>query len=192
MPDKFMMRLVASSLVACACFSGCAYFGDRGRDLADVVTVSVEDHKYGCSALVILPLGLEYANGHGYGLRDGYAGAYQYSENVLTFGYAALWYARFQPDMDTRGKSYSSTSSPHPNPPVDKPFLYCGTVGASIGLYYGIRVGVNWLELTDFLLGWTTCDVLLDDEPSGALAPGKAETPPLDQSSGKTDSNAIR
>ncbi len=185
MSKVILRRSVMSSLLFCAVGSGCTYFHDRGRDLVDVVTVSVEDHKYGFSALVVAPLGVEYASGHGFGLRDGYAGQYQYSENVLTFGYAALWDARLQPEEDLRGKGYSSTSSPHPNPPDDKPVRYCGTVGATVGLYYGVRVGINWLELTDFFLGWTTYDVLRDDEASAAVAVGNAATPALDGAGGQ-------
>jgi hypothetical protein len=33
----------------------------------------------------------------------------------------------------------------------------------SIGLYYGVRAGVNVNEAVDFLLGWTTLDIMGDD-----------------------------
>lgn len=45
-----------------------------------------------------------------------------------------------------------------------RPFRYCGTVGATAGLYNVVRAGLNLFELTDFILGWTTFDLLNDDE----------------------------
>lgn len=52
-----------------------------------------------------------------------------------------------------------------------------------LGLHYGIRVGFNVAELADFVLGWTTWDILDDDipdkdkgeqgsAPPGAMPPG--------------------
>lgn len=70
----------------------------------------------------------------------------------------------FTPANDYRDKSHSLEYS------VFDPQDNTGTYGkavpnlqVSIGLYYRARVGLNLLELVDFLLGWTTLDILKDD-----------------------------
>ncbi|MCB1137598.1 MAG: hypothetical protein KDK23_02540 [Leptospiraceae bacterium] len=36
----------------------------------------------------------------------------------------------------------------------------------SLGLYGGIRAGINLAEIADFLIGFTTLDILDDDKPA--------------------------
>lgn len=45
------------------------------------------------------------------------------------------------------------------------PPYYFTQIDVSIGLYYGIRMGVNVGELLDFFLGWFKIDLYNDDEP---------------------------
>ncbi len=45
------------------------------------------------------------------------------------------------------------------------PLSYYTDIQLSIGLYFGLRIGLNPGELLDFLLGWTTLDFMGDDGP---------------------------
>jgi hypothetical protein len=140
--------------------AGCAYMCDRGRDLGDIMTLAVEDHTLGLVVRPIVPLGICVGDGDGWGVRDGYIGHYQYTERTggIPFGDGLLVNdVSFQPTSDWRHKSYTSFETPQ---------LF--NVQAKAGLYYGVRVGVSLAELLDFVLGWTSMDIMTDDIGCGS------------------------
>lgn len=163
----FWLPVTAASVI---CLHGCTYLQHRGRDLRDVVTISVEKNSYGASAQLIGPtLGLGFSEGDGYGLRSGAVGKYKHTElNIIIIGYKEM---KLKPDP--RAKSYADWSLWDP---FKKDKLPVATeeekegsraswfkTEAAIGLYYGLRVGFNYGEFLDFILGFTTLDILKDD-----------------------------
>ncbi len=162
---KGNITVLLSSCILC---SGCAYLAHRGRDLTDVVTVAVEDHTVGFSARVMFPWGLCIAEGSGWGLRDGHIGAYDYMDRLFAIPLpvpGALYDIDFSPESDYRDKGYTlQTIKQHP--PYDMSDYQVSqffSVQVSAGLYYGLRLGLNLAEALDFILGWTTLDILQDD-----------------------------
>lgn len=77
--------------------------GDRCRDLADIVTVSVETNAVG-AALQAGPflLGAYGGNGSGVGLRSGCIGSYDFAEEVILLSGKKM----FAPNSDREGKPY--------------------------------------------------------------------------------------
>jgi hypothetical protein len=43
-------------------------------------------------------------------------------------------------------------------------YLCIFRIQANVGLFYGVRVGISLAEFADFLLGWTTFDILHGDD----------------------------
>jgi hypothetical protein len=59
--------------------------------------------------------------------------------------------------------------------PADYDFLrQCFSVQVCVGLSYGIRVGLELDEILDFVVGWTTLDIMGDDWPAQTNALNKA------------------
>jgi len=161
-----MKLLSAAGVITCCILStGCAYLGHRARDLSDIVTLAAETRKVSCVARVILPLGFSTAEGSGFGLREGYMGRYEYSENVCMTPIGGYCELDFTPANDYREKAYSLEipGDRGGSGDNDEFWLQCLNVQVSIGLYYGVRAGLNLAEAVDFVLGWTTLDILKDD-----------------------------
>ena len=159
---------MAIGLSAC---SGCAYLHNRGNDLRDVLTLSVETGNIGASVRAgPIPAGISFSEGEGLGLRSGCAGVYSYSDyNSLIF----FVHRSFEPG-DTRGdKAYEQTLLILPVPGLDESLMsseYDGPwqthtqIDASLGLYFGLRAGFNVGEFLDFIFGWVGLDLCRDDE----------------------------
>lgn len=154
--------------------SGCAYLTNRTHDLADVVTVSVEDHKFACMArpLVFL-IGASVASGKGVGLRLGHLGQYDYTENAsgIPLVLASVFNddSCYKPRTDPRNKGfdYLCESRDFNRGESDLPATQAFLLEFNIGIYYGVRLGFNFLEAIDFILGWTTLDIMDDDRAGG-------------------------
>lgn len=155
----------AAGVIACCILStGCAYLGHRARDFSDIVTLAVETRKVSCVARVMFPFGFSTADGSGFGLREGYMGSYEYTENVFCLPLpvpGAYWDLAFRPPNDYRNKNYSLELFGRSGDSYG--LREALALQVSIGLYYGVRVGLNVAEAADFVLGWTTLDILKDD-----------------------------
>lgn len=167
-----MKRTITSLAVATlALLSGCAHLRNRAADLRDVVTLSVETGNVGASVRAgPIPAGVSFSEGEGLGLRSGCAGVYRYSDyNSFIF----FVHRSFDPD-DSRGdKAYEQTLLILPIPGIDEcltsseydgPWQTHTQIEASLGLYFGLRAGLNVGELLDFLFGWVGLDLCRDDE----------------------------
>jgi hypothetical protein len=64
---------------------------------------------------------------------------------------------------DRRGKEYGAGMFWIPFLSVSNRAFYYTQIEAAAGLWYTVRLGFNPGELLDFLLGWTTIDILSDD-----------------------------
>ena len=169
-----------------------SYWADRGRDAADVFTVcsgigagaKARVGSIHVGALLDLPMfglrgGGAWFNGLTLGGR-GFGGEITasdvqfplYADNVEMFD------VREGGDyLDYRHKNFLARGVPIwegvlPAFPGAVPFIllpernratYYFQLEAVVGLVPSLRLGFNPLELTDFLLGWTTLDILGDD-----------------------------
>ncbi len=168
-----MTRLttICSCLLTLALLSGCAHLRNRGADLRDVVTLSVERGNIGASVRAgPIPAGLSFSRGEGFALCTDGSGIYWYTDYNVLFLFA---HRSFHPE-DTRGdKAYEQEMLIIPIPGLDEcltsseyegPWQTHTQVEASLGLYFGLRAGLNAGELLDFLLGWVDLDPCQDDE----------------------------
>jgi hypothetical protein len=143
----------------CILSTGCVYMGHRTRDFSDIVTLAAETRNISCDLRLICPMGISFAKGKGFGLREGYMGKYEYKESVFVTPVGGLFELDFTPENDYRKKGYLIRS----RYPDEEFWSQCLSVQVSIGLYYGARAGLNVNEAVDFLLGWTTLDIMGDD-----------------------------
>ena len=158
-----MKFFVAVGVVACCMLNtGCAYLGHRARDFSDIVTLAGEDQTITCVARVMFPFGVSLGQGDGFGLREGYIGSYEYREVVLMLPpVGGVFDLAFSPEDDYRRKAYAVGS---PGREENVFWAQWLSVQLSVGFYYGVRAGVNLAEVIDFMLGWTTLDLLEDDK----------------------------
>ena len=173
--SQLVLLLLAMLLAGCA--STRSYFADRGRDAADVFSLSVGK---GMGAKVragpvTLPLLVEYTAA---GLRGGeicsqdLSGVETNYHNLGTTdgGMGPLAFERFDLAQQDRGKNFAASSR---GGDTYTPFItrlesessaaYYGEVEAVVAVWYSVRVGFNVLELLDFVVGWTTLDMFHDD-----------------------------
>lgn len=156
-----MKHTTAFGLIACCILStGCVYLGHRAQDFSDIITLAAETRNISCDLRLICPMGISVAKGKGLGLREGYMGRYEYKESVYVIPPVVGGFELdFTPENDYRKKGYLIRS----RYPDEEFWSQCLSVQVSIGLYYGVRAGVNVNEAVDFLLGWTTLDIMGDD-----------------------------
>lgn len=163
---------------------GCGYLANRGNDLADIFTVAAETRGLHAGVGVLtVNAAAGYADGRGYGLRNGTQGIYDYSE--LAFGvfgqrvftpadqgprgrkHCEYWWisplVRNERDGMAGGYAAGRRSSP----------VCLGNVEASLALGVGVRVGLNLFEMTDFLVGVAGFDLLRDDAARRVLVAGE-------------------
>ena len=134
----------AAGVIACCLLStGCAYLGQRARDFRDVFTLAVEDRTIGCLVpLLVVPFGVHSSDGRGFGLREGYWGSYEHIERwqgPLPGGYGHFD-VEFRPVNDYRNKGYRIASDDSWAGPNGQLWL---NPQVTVGLYYGLRVGLN-------------------------------------------------
>lgn len=164
---------VLVGLVAAVSFlsSGCAYLKNRGNDAVDIFDVGVtvsEKPQFSLYAgfFNVLPVGYSHMDGTLYGLAHRQVGAIPARHRtigLLHWGQEQLGYQDFEA---------ADPKSPPPygvgwiglikGPPVPKrqiancpKLLHLGWVGITLNCHFG--------ELADFILGWTTLDIMGDD-----------------------------
>lgn len=181
--------LLLASAITSGCASTKAYLADRGRDAADVFTVSV-----GVGAGVkarVGPMHAGLAAMHDtMGLQGGGVFRYPVNQRCLdtldletTFSLAEV----FSLPGDKRFKSFEVRQEVNPlfsrldpywfEPDENHPLLhpYYTQIELAGGLVGTLRLGFNPGELLDFILGWTTIDMYHDDLGMGKLRNEKAE-----------------
>jgi hypothetical protein len=185
-----VLLLWAVASTGCSSLSG--YLVDRGRDAADVLTVSVGVGAIGQIRLGPLPVGI-LDTSDVVGLRYGetfcraFSGEKAEEHDVLLatipaapvtlfgamvgLGIAATWKSYFE-----RLDNYRMYEN---NFPLSETQLLrnkgtellsspnCYQVEGVIGLGVTLRAGVNTGELLDFILGWSTLDIFKDDIGTG-------------------------
>lgn len=187
MITRFMPAFLALVLL-----SGCAtpYMANRKRDAMDIVTATVGGGAGGKVRAGPLQLGL-MLNLAEAGLRGGEIvkpEAIETSDSGLSKSMEGLYFAygletfNGGPLAPERGKSFHAITvamltapipesilfGPKPRWPSGvhakyNPIAYWTQVEAAIGIGGTVRLGFNFGELVDFILGWTTLDIFMDD-----------------------------
>jgi hypothetical protein len=171
----FPVIKLASLFLGILFISGCAYMNNRVDDFKDIFTLAVETKGVNAEIQVLpMTLGIGYADGNGYGLRSGTLGEYEYSE----YGVLLVGRKTFK-GTPGRGKNacdimYAIPYSSSPMSEENKPGARVRSLGysspacwmnveAAIHLGVGIRVGMNFAGLLDFLLGFGGVHIFKDD-----------------------------
>jgi len=157
-------------------FSGCSYLQHRGEDLLDMMDIGITwSTKPGFAAYYDLtpfvPIGVSYVDGHFVGVGGGQVGVmrhFQKNIGVVVWGQEEVG---FGPGFDK-------------NKPETVDFQRVGAIGVAQGLaegrlprpdyfptclhyihlgYVGAVGNLRYLQMLDFLLGWTTLDICFDD-----------------------------
>ena len=172
--------LLTASLTGCA--STTSYLTDRGRDLADIVTIGVGVGGGAKARIGPIQTGL-LADMQILALRGGqfhYGNDSYIVPSIFDLYTFVTGVESFNP---THGKSVSKdrrksfTAEGHRIPfvsIVDPPGspTYFTQVEITGGLLLNLRVGFNPGELLDFIIGWTTFDIYNDDLESKIRAQG--------------------
>lgn len=173
---------ILSVLLLSGCASPRAYFADRGRDAADIFTLSLSAGLGGSVRLGPLSGGLGSITDLA-ALRGGTVAVYNPKREesmdvkIVCFGFE--WFTSEQ--LRRRGKDFAAATGMldgSAKKPVYVPFVSVprrskapnpvngsavGQVDVAACALLGIRAGFNVAELADFLVGWTTADILGDD-----------------------------
>lgn len=185
------MKLTALSLLLLCC--SCAstnYWQNRQQDTKDIFTISLGTGlgaKGRVGPFILTPIHLQNDS---LGLRGGeyftdIKGVPKFMDQgitdtgILFFGGDIFGSDHFQfwphdqlQRLHQRGKSFHSQEIPIPFIQIprnytDRPpnYSYYGQVEGVVALGTSLRLGVNFFEAADWLLGWTTFDLLNDDYP---------------------------
>lgn len=152
---------------------GCAYVEDRGRDAADMITVAAEFPSVGIAvSSAYVGFGVYGGDGHGVGLRSGALGAYDFEEGIWCW---AIWSKSLRPSESdqARGKGYRVDLCGHSSGGR----FNSGQAEVAVGVGPGVRVGVNFVEILDFILGFVGIDLCDDDIASRRSADAMAPKP---------------
>lgn len=189
----FLLVMIFSFL---ACESTSRYFRNRMYDTTDLVTIGIEKKSAGVSLFVwCIGGGLKIEDQtRGFGLRDGHLGIYEISDgsrlgispllsndspkNKLGNSFFLInssGHFQYRPIPRSKEKDYQIlnllTIFPIASIPNSKQNVTrCNSplkVETSIAFYYGMRVGMNFSELFDFIVGFIGFDPLDDDEVKG-------------------------
>jgi Leucine-rich repeat (LRR) protein len=153
------------------------YFADRGYDMLDVVTATIEFPVFGAAVIAgpgkigLMTSSHPKATGmggigigvrsetrlSGFGLRCGQVGTYTQEEMVL----GAAWDRPPVYDGETRASVRGKTELREKGPKAN-PSQYA-RIGIAAGLLVGIRFELNFGELADFMLGIVGIDLMNDD-----------------------------
>jgi len=183
MNNKALSFLILAAALACL-FSGCAYMKDRGNDLIDIMDLGITvndkiEPQFGLyiDFFNILPLGYSHieAKTIGFGNRQG--GWLYYADDswgVIFWGREMKALGEFNPKDPhrTRKDQREATEWPYYNvglarmiseddsPPTAQ-FIECQRV-LHLG-WIGIFAHLRPIDVVDFILGWTTLDIVGDD-----------------------------
>jgi hypothetical protein len=162
----FAMRCLMKNLLILLCLSmlcGCAYTENRVRDAADMITVAGEFPAAGVAVSgwhFGLAIPLYFGNGHGFGLRSGAMGLYEFDEGTWLNMRIAKHLNPSELDRE-RGKGYDFFL--HFDDNSHGGWFNAGQVDVAVGVGAGVRAGVNFCEIADFVVGLVGVDICDDD-----------------------------
>lgn len=185
MNAKRRWLLAMTLFVVASIQSGCAYMGDRGHDLLDITDfgITVTDKAQPDFGLYldffnITPIGYSAIDGKvlGWGNRQiGWLDYHDHNWGALAWGSEQKGTGEFDPrdPHQTRLDQVDAKEPPRydagiarliaeDNPPPPLQYIQCER-GLHLG-WIGVHLTFRPFETIDFLLGWTTLDMMRDDE----------------------------
>lgn len=171
----FIFITFASLFSSCASLS--AYGRNRIDDFSDILTVGVEKESVGASVwLGCFGGGLHIASGGtGFGLRGGHLGLYRmgipdHPEYGIETGRSVLLFnsRAYRASGDASQRSIDKNYAVHNIFFIkitmdDTDLRSCGQIEVALGIYGGLRIGLDIFEIVDFLAGLVTLDLMGDD-----------------------------
>ena len=190
MNDRSRYAAVAVSLGCALLFlslQGCTYLTYRGQDAMEVIDLGVTVSKKPGFALYydfvpIIPIGVGYVDGYFVGLGGGQAGAmphYEKSYGAILWGQEEVGFGVYDTAVPESVRFQRTGVIGLPEGPVPGPdymiscphYLHLGWVG--------LVVTPRYLQIIDFILGFTTLDICHDDGAAkGAWSPVAAAPAP--------------
>jgi hypothetical protein len=175
---RSLVRTILFLLVAVVLCSntGCTYLINRGNDAADIFDVGItvsKEPQFGLYAGVLNLLTIGYSNFDGtlYGLGNRNFGAVTAREKaggLLVRGHEQFGYEDFEvvdPESPLPWRVGFIGLIEGPRPPAGQivncpKILHLGWIGVSLNCKFG--------QLLDFVLGWTTIDIMGDDKTTNS------------------------
>ena len=173
----FALMIVATTVCGCAT----PYMVNRRRDFADIFTCASGSGGGVKARVGPLRTGLFFEMTGITGLKAGefhavWPGCY---EGLIDVDLLLASHEQFDPEISTvreRGKVIDSRGvlclsspvfrtnwTPYVSAPARQRIPYFTQVEVAVGAWRTLRIGINPGEIVDFVLGWTTLDVYLDD-----------------------------
>ena len=153
------------------CASGCTYLKHRGQDAMDIVDLGITVSSQPGFALYydfipVVPVGFGKVEGTFVGLGGGRLGAmphYEESYGLVLWGQEAVGFGVYDKDKPEtmnfqRSGLVGAAQGPFPGPDylISCPhYIHLGWIG--------VVVSPRYLQMLDFLCGWTTLDLCFDD-----------------------------
>jgi len=164
--------------------NGCAYLSNRGRDALDIMDIGItfnNDLKPRFGLYIdffnILPLGYSNVEGKSFGIGNRQIGLLDFqhkSWGVIAWGSEQKGSGEFNPQDPHQARPDQAGESQRPrfntgivrmasedNAPPVLQFLECDRV-LHLG-WIGIHATMRPFDIIDFILGWTTLDIMKDD-----------------------------
>lgn len=178
-----MKQLISGLILAglLICTQGCAYLRDRGNDAKDMIDVGFTFSKEAHFALFydfipVIPIGYGDVEGNFFGLGGGefskWAPHYEQSYGAILWGQEKVNFGTSQEELDAMSESERNEAlnfqrsgligmvqGPFPGPDylISCPhYIHLGWIGV-VG-------SPRYLQMLDFVVGWTTLDICGDDK----------------------------
>ncbi len=184
---KRLVHCIAITIIVAGLLSssGCSYLNARGRDALDIVDVGVTvtdkwtpDFGLYFDFFSITPVGFSTVDGKVLGIGNRKIGLLDYEDHswgVLLWGSEKKGTGAFNPDDPRQARNDIDEASGHPrynmgvvrmalqnNLPPRLQFIECDRI-LHLG-WIGIHATIRPFDLVDFILGWTTFDLMGDDD----------------------------
>jgi len=174
MKTIFALAILLSLALATSGCATCGYLLDRGRDAADIFTATlgigcgikaragpIQPALFQNADLCGLRTGQIFWNGNDLILNDELYTPFPLKKWQLTSG-TETFRIDTSPIPEERAK-YVVAYSPFPGIAIGTPATFYTQIELAGGLGLTLRLGFNAGELLDFILGWSTLDILNDD-----------------------------
>jgi hypothetical protein len=199
---SFFRKQLMKALLLMVCISsvisiqGCSYMADRGRDALDIMDIGISvtpsvvpDFACYFDFFNATPIGYSHVDGKILGIAYRQVGWLDYESHnwgVLSHGVEKQGTGDFDPDNPHYAHVGETTGDEWPqwdagfvrlftgdNPPPPLQHLECSRV-VHIG-WIGILWDIRPIDAIDFVVGWTTLDMMGDDDVEAPVIPSAAE-----------------
>ena len=199
-----MRRFAGLSALVCVLFfqlTGCAYLQDRGDDAREIIDAGISISQkpqfafYASGPIVqIAALGVGNVDGKFVGLGEGEwrnnAPHYEKSIGLFLWGEEWISYKYSKADLEAMPRQEADEAANFmrvgvagmlQGPPPDKEYIVSCPHYIHLG-FVGLVATPRYLQFADFLLGWTTLDILNDDGEKDQARQAMPETKPARKS----------